>query len=353
MKRVLALTRYGPLGASSRVRFYQFAPALRDAGLDVTECALLPDDYVERLYRGSGSGKAFLLAAYVRRIRDVFATRRFDLVWIEKELLPFVPAWIEAGVLAGVPTVVDYDDATFHTYDRHKHWPVRTLLGRKVDAVMRRARIVVAGNPYLAARAEAAGARRVEVLPSVIDMARYGAVEPEPNGPFTVGWLGSPGSEKLLEAIREPLERFSAQPGVRLVLVGASPAALRGVLHETWPWSEEGEVNAMRAFHVGIMPLSDTPWERGKCGFKLVQYMGVGRPVVASPVGVNVDIVVDGVSGFLAATPGEWTERLDRLRADAELRQRLGAEGRQRAKSTYSLETAAPRLAALLHAAAK
>ena len=283
---------------------------------------------------------------------DTLAARRFDLVWIEKELLPFVPAWAEAGLLAGVPVVVDYDDATYHTYDQHPRRLVRFVLGRKVDAVMHRARLVVAGNPYLASRAMAAGAGRVEVLPSVIDIDRYGPVVAESDGPFTVGWLGSPGSEKLIETVREPLARFVAQPDVRLVLVGATATALPGVCHETWSWTEASEVDSMRRFHVGIMPLADTPWERGKCGFKLIQYMGAGRAVVASPVGVNVDIVADGASGFLAATPAEWTDRLERLRVDASLRRSMGVEGRRLAEIRYSLHVAAPRLADLLRSAA-
>lgn len=350
---VLALTRYGPLGASSRVRMYQFVPALRGLGVDVTAVPLLGDAYVARRYRGASAGGAFLLRAYAARFREALRGRRFGAVWVEKELLPFAPAWLESLLLSGMPVVVDYDDATFHTYDLHPSRAVRALWGHKIDRLMRRADLVVAGNPYIASRAAASGARRVDILPSVVDLKRYGPVAPEPAGPFTVGWIGSPGSEAVLEPFRDMAVKLASAPDTRVVLVGASERALPGVRHETWPWSEDTEVRDMQRFHVGIMPLSDTPWERGKCAFKLIQYMAAGRPVVASPVGANAEVVADGVSGFLASGPDEWAEHLGRLRSDPALRARMGEEGRRRVESTYSLGEAAPRLATLLRSVSR
>jgi glycosyltransferase involved in cell wall biosynthesis len=141
-------------------------------------------------------------------------------------------------------------------------------------------------------------------------------------------------------------------PNARLVLVGATADALPGIPHETWAWSEETEVDSIRAFHVGIMPLSDTPWERGKCGFKLIQYMAAGRPVVASPVGVNTSVVADGVSGYLASETDAWVRAIERLRTDGSLRASMGQDGRSRVEAAYALQVTAPRLARLLHEAA-
>lgn len=360
---VLALTRYGTLGASSRVRFLQFVPALAAAGIRVTVAPLLDDDYVRRVNAGRAPQWASVVVAYIRRLRDLVATHRPDVLWVEKELFPYLPGGLERLFLAGRRVVVDYDDATFHTYDLHPRPAVRRLLGRKIDGLMARADLVVAGNPYLAGRAEAAGAPRVEVVPSVIDTDRYGPRTPELAGPFTIGWIGSPGSERLLLPFSDVLAAATAEPDTRLVLVGASARALPGVPHETWPWSDATEVDAMRAFHVGIMPLTDSPWERGKCGFKLVQCMGAGRPVVASPVGVNPEIVgltvggADGAengheAGFLPADPAGWAAALGRLRADPALRARLGAAARARAESLYSISATAPRLADLLRSVA-
>lgn len=344
---VLALTRYGMLGPSTRVRFTQFGAELASSGIAIDHAPLLGDAHLRRLYAGRGRRPFAALAAYARHALTA-ARRRHDLVWVEKELLPYMPAWVERSLLAGTPYVVDYDDATFHTYDQHPSQAVRGLLGRKIARVMRGAAAVVVGNEYLARYARQAGVERVTVLPSVIDLDRYGPVVPPPPGPFTVGWIGSPGSERVLESFREAAAEVTSWPDTRLVLVGASPGALAGVPHETWVWTEDSEVDAMRAFHVGIMPLPDLPWERGKCGFKLIQCMGVGRPVVASPVGANADIVRDGVEGVHADGAASWVAALRRLRDDDASRERMGLAGRQRVESEYSVQAVAPRLAELL-----
>ena len=347
---VLALTRYGELGPSTRVRFMQFGAALAERGVAVDHAPLLDDGHLRRLYAGRPRRPLAVAAAYARHARAA-ARRAYDLVWIEKELLPYVPARAERLLLAGTPYVLDYDDATFHTYDRHASSIVRRAMGDKVARLMRGAALVVAGNDYLAGYAERAGARRVAVLPSVVDLGAYGPVHPEPPLPFTVGWIGSPGSERLLETVRGPLEEIAADRDTRLVLVGASPAALAGVSHETWAWTQDTEVASIQSFHVGIMPLSDTPWERGKCGYKLIQCMGAGRSVVASPVGVNREIVTPE-TGFLAATPDEWVGALRALHGAPARRAAMGRAGRARVAAEYSLATAAPKLANLLRSAA-
>lgn len=348
---VLALTRYGELGPSTRVRFTQFGKALAERGIALDVATLLGDGHLRRLYAGLPRRRRAVAQAYLRHAQAA-AGRRHDLIWIEKELLPYVPAWVERRLLSGAPYVLDYDDATFHSYDRHPSALVRRALGRKIRRLMRGAAAVVAGNEYLARYARQSGARRVEVIPSVVDLDRYGPRAPKPDGPFTIGWIGSPGSERVLESFRETAETVAGWPCTRIVLVGATAGALAGVPHETWTWTEASEVDAMRAFHVGIMPLPDLPWERGKCGFKLVQCMGAGRPVVASPVGANAEIVRDGVEGFHATDPASWTAALGRLRDDAALRECMGAAGRQRVASSYSVRAVAPRLADVLRGSA-
>ncbi len=345
---VLALTRYGALGASSRVRLGQFVPGLAEAGIAVYAVPLLSDAYIRDLYAGRPRRRWPLAASYARRVWAMRA--RVDMLWVEKELLPFAPAWAERLLLAGRPYVVDYDDATFHSYDLHPNRLVRRMYGRKVDRLMRAASLVVAGNAYLAERARAAGAQRVEILPSVVDMAAYGATSPAAGRPFTIGWVGSPGSERLLDGVAGVLAE-SVTAGARLVLVGASERALPGVPHETRLWTKETEAADIAAFDIGIMPLADSPWERGKCGFKLIQYMAAGRPVVASPVGVNAEIVVEGETGFLAGDPAAWRVALARLRADPSLRATMGATGHARAEARYSLAVAGPRFADLLRSA--
>lgn len=351
--RVLLLSRYSRKGASSRMRHEQFLPRLAADGITVQTAPFFPDAYLDALYAGRRWPLWNVAARYATRIGALLAARRHDLVWIEKETLPWLPfaaEWLFLGIAP--PYVIDFDDAWFHHYDQHLNPMVRRLLGDKLDRLMRGAALVTAGNPYLAERAERAGARRVEILPTVVDLERYQPAPPrDESGPLRVGWIGSPSTARYLERLAEPLARLSAERAIRLVLIGAGDGTLAGLPAERVPWSEEGEAETLNGLDVGIMPLLDSPWERGKCGYKLIQYMACAKPTVASPVGVNPVIVEAGVTGLLADTPTEWEAALRTLAADPERRRQMGAAGRVRVERAYSLQAVVPRLAALLRSA--
>jgi glycosyltransferase involved in cell wall biosynthesis len=349
MADILLLSRYERLGASRRVRSYQFLDALAAAGIAVEVCPLFDDDYVRARHSESGVPVGNVLAAFARRVRDALSHRSAKVLWVEYELLPWLPFAFERALLGGGrPLVVDYDDAIFHRYDGHGSGIVRALLGRKIDRLMARADVVIAGNDYLATRAREAGARRVEVLPSVIDLARYRQKEAAAARPgFRVGWIGSPSTTPYLCSLEPTFRGLSEVPGLAVVNIGGTPWRPAGIDVENLPWAEDTEVRDMLAFDVGVMPLPDDPWARGKCGFKLIQYMGCALPVVASPVGANAQIVLHGRTGFLATTPEEWAQALRALAADPALRTRMGAAGFERCRTHYSLEVAAPRLVAL------
>jgi glycosyltransferase involved in cell wall biosynthesis len=341
--KVLLLSRYGAMGASSRVRFLQYVPYFKAQGVNVSVVPLFSDAYVRALYEG-GSRWREVVAGYIRRIGALLHVRRFDVVIVEKELFPFLPAFAERLLrVSGVPYVVDYDDALFHRYDLHSSKLVRGVLGRKIDAVMRHAAVVVAGNDYLAERARQAGARRVELIPTVVDTHRYQPRQAPPNETPVIGWIGTPNTSRYLQPLLPVFEALQARMPVRVLAVGARPEDFAGTPVETLPWSEETEVESIQQFDIGIMPLADSPWERGKCGYKLIQCMACGVPVVASPVGVNTVIVNPGKNGLLARDD-EWDEHLTTLLQDPELRRSFGAEGRKDVENWYSLEVQAPRL---------
>lgn len=351
---VLLLSRYASRGASSRVRMYQYLPGLAAAGLAVTPAPLLAGDDLGHRQAAGGYRWGSLWTAARRRLRDLATRRRYDVLWIEYELLPYVPAFLERLLLrGGPPRVVEYDDAVFHRYDRHRSALVRRVLGRKIDRLMREAAVVVAGNPYLADRARAAGARDVAIIPSVVDLDRYPVAPPPAAQPPVIGWIGSPSTAVALDAVAPALARVCANGRARVVLVGVTPGL------RTWPfpceerpWIDGGEAAEIARFDVGIMPLTDDPWSRGKCGFKLVQYLACGRPAVASPVGVNPAIVLDGETGLLATTEDEWVAALDRLLGDAALRARLGSAGRAHVEAHYALQRTMPLVADVLRRAA-
>jgi glycosyltransferase involved in cell wall biosynthesis len=213
---------------------------------------------------------------------------------------------------------------------------------------MREAALVVAGNQYIATRARKAGAKSVKILPTVVDLDRYPLVPATNTEPFTIGWIGSPTTAYNLQMVRPALEAFCDSRSARVVGVGSSSLDLGRVPLEVKPWVESTEVEEIRRFNVGIMPLINSPFERGKNGFKLIQYMACAKPVIGSPVGVNRDIIIDGENGFCATTSDEWIHALERLWSDGKLRNRLGKAGRLRVEERYSLRVAAPQLVSIL-----
>lgn len=348
--KVLALTRYGRLGASSRLRFLQYAPLLAAAGIELQVQSLFPDRLLaERNLRGSYP-PAGLAASLCRRVGRCVRPGGPRLVWLEYELFPGLPAWAERLLLAGtgVPFVLELDDAVFHRYDRHRSAIVRSLLGRKLDRLMRRASTVVVCNEYLAERARAAGARRIETVPTPVDLGGYPVAARAGSGPFTIGWVGSSSTAEYLRAVAGPLRRACERLDGRVVVVGTSRSPLEGPWVEHAEWSEQTEAARIASFDVGIMPLEDGPWERGKCGYKLLQYMAASRAVVASPVGINATLVRPGWNGLLASTDEEWTSALEWLGREPEGRATMGANGRSLVASSYSLDVLAPRVAGLL-----
>ena len=309
------------------------------------------DAYLEQFYAGRGKPLRHALDGYGRRIASLLELRAYDLVWIEAEAFPWLPAWVETAMgRAGIPYVVDYDDAIFHRYDQHANPGIRKILGDKIDRVMRHSKAVIAGSEYLAERATKGGAARVELIPTSIDLNRYPQNPTKPDAVFTIGWIGSPTTAQYVRSLNEVFSAIARDFPVRVKVVGAGTSHSQSTDFniEYCDWSEQTEVDDIRSFDVGIMPLSDTPWEKGKCGYKLIQYMGCYKPVVASPVGANLRIVKHGVNGFLASTESEWKTALLELLHTPELRIRLGQAGRATVEREYCTGVNGPKLANIL-----
>lgn len=348
--QVLLLTRYERLGSSSRVRFYQYLPHLTAHGMEIVTAPFFTDEYVRNLYSGQRASLKGVLQAYLERLSVLTRSTSFDLLWVEKELFPWIPAVFETLFHRfKIPYAVDYDDAVFHRYDMHAAFLVRALLRHKIDSVMRDAALVIAGNEYIAARAIKAGARKVEQLPSVVDVSQYAITEPRSGPVFRIGWIGSPVTAPYLDLVRGVVGKLSQEFAVHLTLIGSGNVQpFSDVPMEILPWSEDVERRMSENFDVGIMPLVDGPFERGKCGYKLIQYMASALPVIASPVGVNQEIVEPEVNGYLAASPTDWLVALRELQGTAEKRKLMGQAGRRKAEQMYNLQITAPRLLTLL-----
>jgi glycosyltransferase involved in cell wall biosynthesis len=352
--RVAAFTKYDREAASTRQRVLQYLPYLQRAEIHVDVHPLLDEAYVRSLASAEAPSKPAIAAAYGRRLAQLMFSQRADLIWVYAELFPWLPAPFERlAYRAAKPLLYDFDDAFFHPYDEHRNPVIRSLVGGKLITLIKGATAVCAGNQYLADYAMRYN-ETTHILPTVVDIDRYRPAPMSTERPLTIGWIGSPSTWDFVRPLLPLLTQLSRERAVEFLVVGAGAAAEadqdEGITFE--PWSEAGEIGSVQAMDIGIMPLPDQPWARGKSGYKLIQYMACGLPVVASPVGVNSNIVADGVTGFLATDLGQWRAALNRLIDDAELRRRMGEAGRNRAVEAYSLQAHAPRLIEIMWRAA-
>lgn len=341
--RILALSTHGEAGPSTRFRVLQWKPYLEDAGCSLSVHAFFSAKMTVAFYQpGRMAAKLAAAASGALRRGALLASLagRADILLIHREVFPLGrrPFWRTLERFPG-PVIYDYDDAMFL-----RQRGDRGLLGWLEDpetpqAAMRLSDVVLAGNEFLAAYARR-HARRVVVVPTCIDTARF---VPRPradagDGKPVVGWIGTYTASKYLLSLAPVLEAAAARVPFRLFVVGCHPVPpIRGVEIEQLDWSLEREVADFQRCDIGLYPLSDDAWAQGKCAFKAIQFMACGAPVVASDVGMNRELIQDGVNGSLAATPEAWVEKLAQLLGDPALRERLGLAGRRTIEERYSV----------------
>jgi glycosyltransferase involved in cell wall biosynthesis len=356
--RVLFIAAHPVEGPSTRFRISQFLPYLEAHGVSCELRPFFTSEEARAIYLSDRTGRKIrlTLAAALRRLGDVLRAGRFDLVYILREAFPFGPPLIERALGARAGRMVfDFDDS-IHLRSSGYDNPLDRLRDfSKPARLVGLAHAVVPGSRWLAERAVEMGCppERIEVLPTVVDARLFAPRRRPVREEIVVGWIGTPRNTAYLTFLRDVMETVAARhPAARFRFVGAEPFHEGRAPAEFREWSLEGEVAEVQDFDIGIMPLPDDDFTRGKCGFKLIEYMAVGAATVASPVGANLDITVDGATGLFATTPEDWVSALDRLLGDAGLRARMGAAGRARVEAHYSLEVVAPRLLALIRRAA-
>jgi glycosyltransferase involved in cell wall biosynthesis len=316
---------------------------------------LFPEGAYENLYkRGHLTAKAiYTLIGAARRIADVRRAERWDVVLLFREAFPLGPPLIETLLEKRVPVVYDFDDAIFigDTSPANqivKHWKQPSKVGRIVEA----ATMTTVGNAWLANYAHRYSPN-VTLLPTTIDIAEY-AFRPRPvSDRLTVGWSGSRTTSAHLRTIDGGLRRMLSELPVDLVVIGDPDYRLPRAPNVTvLPWRASTELQDLDRIDVGLMPLPDNDWSRGKCGLKALQYMAVGAVAVVSPVGVNPDIIEHDGNGLIADSDDEWVEAVGSLVDDHRCRQRLAAAGRTTVEDEYSGQAWAPRFLEVLENAA-
>jgi glycosyltransferase involved in cell wall biosynthesis len=332
---------------SQRFRIEQWEPLLRERGVEITFKPFESKELNSILYKPGRMAEKLKLVgeALKRRASDVRSARGYDAVYLLREaalLGPPVFEWTLAR--KGVPYVFDFDDAVFVPYVSPSNGYLSYLkFPGKTRAICRTAAHVMAGNEYLADYARAVN-ERVTIIPTTIDTEKY-TVEPRAENEVPViGWSGSYSTAQHLATLNTALRKLAERERFRLRVIGAPDFKIEGVDVEAIPWRAATEVEDLRPFDIGIMPLPDDQWSKGKCGLKALQYMALGVPTVCSPVGVNSEIIRDGESGLLASTDDEWVEKLSGLLRSPGERARLGRAGRATVEARYSAAVQAPRV---------
>jgi len=331
-----------------RYRIEQWEPILRDLGVEITyepfECAELHDI----LYQPGLIGRKMHLVAnaFTRRISHLRKVKDFDLVYIFREAALLGPPLFEKLVYqTQVPIVFDFDDAIFVTYRSPSNGYLSYLkFAGKTKSICRMAAHVMVGNPYLAEYARQVN-DQVTIIPTTIDTDKYKPLARSSSNDIPViGWTGSYSTVQHLDTLRSALEKLAKTQRFRLHVIGASDYQLEGIDIQTTRWRSETEVEDLSNIDIGVMPLPNDAWSKGKCGLKALQFMALGIPTICSPVGVNVDIIRDNENGLLAESEDEWVEKLTMLLESSQLRERLGQAGRATVEEKYSARTQAPRV---------
>jgi glycosyltransferase involved in cell wall biosynthesis len=326
--KVTALTgsKHDP---SSRFRIRQFIRPLREHGVNAAEYWPLISRYkIEPL--------PWLVAGM--RLPGLLASRTSNVTWLGREL---ISGQFSFENLAGKKRVFDVDDAIW--------LPYRSNLGLDFSAeIVKHCAGVIAGNGYLAEHYSNLGAK-VWLVPTSIDTDIWKPAPARNGGKWTIGWTGSWANLKFLDVIEEPLADFLAgHSDCRLLVVCDRPPSFKKLPPDSWqfvPWSMENEVSLVQQMDVGLMPLENSEWAQGKCGFKMLSYMAVGLPVIVSPVGVNAEILARGELGFAARSPGDWHEALEHLYGARQAGAEMGATGRRVVEEHYSVRTNIVKLA--------
>lgn len=349
MVKVLGLSLYGPLAASNRYRLGQYVPGLATLDIELHVCSLLGDEYLRSRFDNRQLPIAAMLKMGFDRFADLWHQNDYDLVMLHCELFPLLPGWFER-VLIQKPYIYDFDDAFYLKYRCRKMAFFESLLGDKFDTIISGAAVVTAGNHELSRYARQYNANTY-FLPTVVDTDRYLPCPTNRNTPvFTVGWIGSPSTSIYLSELVTPLSILGQEGPVRLIVIGGKAPAIPNIDVMEVDWQEHTEIDWINQFDVGVMPMQDDDWARGKCAFKLIQYMACALPVVASRVGANIDVVTADV-GYLAENETDWLEAFRLLRDQPKIRQLKGDAGRLRVEQSYSLHRNLPVLADVIHKA--
>jgi glycosyltransferase involved in cell wall biosynthesis len=343
MPRILFVCLHRPdRSPSQRFRFEQYLGYLKENNFDYTFSFLLneKDDkafYAKGKYLAKGR---ILLKSILRRWKEIQKAKSYDIVFVQRECFMLGTAFFEKGFAKKTKLVFDFDDSIWLQNVSEGNKTLAFLKNAdKTKEIIKSAHLVVAGNKYLADYALQFNSNTV-IVPTTIDTDIYRPVEKKSSYPVCIGWSGSFTTIQHFKFREDALKKIKEKYKDRVVfkVIGDGSYYNKDLDVKGQPWKKATEVSDLEEIDIGIMPLPDDEWANGKCGLKGLQYMAFAIPTIMSPVGVNTEIIQDGVNGFLADSEDEWFEKLSLLIESFELRKKIGEEGRKTVVEKYSVE---------------
>lgn len=302
---------------SSKYRLQQYVPYLSENGVQV-ELLIVPKG--------------------VKRVKFILKVKYYDCIFIQKKLFSRIEQYLLS--LTAKKIIFDYDDAIMFTKSKYGR---NTRRYKRFCYMTKIADTIIAGNKYLAEQVPFAYKDKVEIVPTVINVNKY-PIHLRRGSEITIGWIGTRSTQQYLKIVESVLNKLCVKySNVKVKIVSDQKPGLCNDNIEWEKWDAESEIDQLLCFDIGIMPLSTDSWTKGKCGFKLLQYMSAGIPVVCSPVGVNKEIVEDGVNGFWASDAKDWEKAISGLVDNKDLYDRISKAGRQTVEKKYNLSVWNPR----------
>lgn len=333
--------KYTAKGASSRYRTFQYIPFFEEGGFICKIYPFFDDKHIANI----NNNKRFNLLRYfkfiLKRTFYVLFLKKTDIVFIEKELIPYFPPVLEKYLhIRNIKYILDYDDAIIHNYNLSENKFIRKMLSEKIPMIQKKASAVINGSNYLQ-KLSLQNNKKSYFIPTSLNPDKYFSAENNGKKEFVIGWIGSASTSKLILPILEIIENFCVKFNIKIHLIGFDTSLLKsknGEIYNFIEWNEDTEVTEISKFNIGISPSKDTPFARGKCAFKSIQYMACEKPVITSPIGANADVVIHGKTGFHAKNTDDWFIYLEHLYKNPDLVKEMGKEGRKRVEQYYSVK---------------
>ena len=335
--KIKIFPKYTPKGPSSRYRIYQYLPYLTNYDIEIFP--FFDDNYNPAMSFKTVNGFFYACKCYIKRLLNILKIKSKDIVFIQYEFTQFLPFNALFFKLFKIRYIVDYDDAAFHDYDQNSNIIIRKILKTKIAIVIKNAKYVITGSPYLTEYALKFNSNVIEI-PTSIDIDKYRIEKSQEENSFTIGWIGSTTTSIHIEIITKALEVLkNRNVDFKLNLIGYhnEKINLHGLPVNIIKWMPETEIAELNKFDVGIMPMIDLPFVRGKCAFKLIQYMAMAKPTISSRFDANLKVDRNNENLFADNTE-EWVYAFEKLIANKTKAKEIGARNREVIEREYSIQ---------------